>query len=601
MKDEKKQDAGSSFVLHPSSFRIRRWAVAVTAVLLLLVGLGITEATGVTNVRGTITRLFSPENTPVAEVKNPTSGIKDNDPKGILVLEIDDPGVSVKVDGDDRVVTGVGTREIQLKPGQYTVETQKDGKVVRRDPVTISKNERQIVRVSWERPPGVDHDRRAAEYVLSIGGRVKVNDEDQDITAAADLPQGPFRLTMVELSQNKQVTDAGLAVFKDCKNLTRLSLWQTNVGDEGLVHVKDCKAVTHLWLGSTRVTDAGMAHLDGRTNLVLLDLLATNVTDVGLGYLKGCRGMDNLSLCNTGVTDAGLAHIKDFKSMRNLFLNSTQVTDAGLTRLAGLDRLGFLGLTQAPQVTAKGVASLAKSLPQCIIDWDGGKIQPTANVDFDRRAAEYVLSIGGAVRIDDGGRDINTAADLPKGELRLTHVGLIINKKVTDEGLAVLKDCKNLKVLDLVGTPVTDAALGHAKNSMNLTSLYVAFTEVGDAGLTHLKDCKNLTDINLNGSRVTNAGLAVMKDWKNLSVLNLADTQVTDAGLAVLKDYTSLTELYLNDTQVTDAGLKHLARLAGLTRVTLLKTQVTPKGVEEFAKALPKCKIEWDGGVIEPR
>jgi hypothetical protein len=28
---------------------------------------------------------------------------------------------------------------------------------------------------------------------------------------------------------------------------------------------------------------------------------------------------------------------------------------------------------------------------------------------------------------------------------------------------------------------------------------------------------------------------------------------------------------------------------------------VTAKGVEGLAKALPKCKITWDGGVIEPR
>src|SRR5262249_29819672 len=43
----------------------RRLRVMAAAVLLaLLAGLGLTEATGITNVRGTLIRLFSPEGTP---------------------------------------------------------------------------------------------------------------------------------------------------------------------------------------------------------------------------------------------------------------------------------------------------------------------------------------------------------------------------------------------------------------------------------------------------------------------------------------------------------------------------------------------------------
>ena len=69
---------------------------------MLLGCLGFTEATGVTDFRGTVIRLFSPE--------------------GTLVVEVDDPGVSVKIDGSDIVITGAGAREIRLQPGRYTVE-----------------------------------------------------------------------------------------------------------------------------------------------------------------------------------------------------------------------------------------------------------------------------------------------------------------------------------------------------------------------------------------------------------------------------------------------------------------------------------------------
>src|SRR5262249_22498572 len=58
----------------------RRWAAAA-ALLLLVAGVGFTEGTGVTNFRGTVVRLFSPE--------------------GTLVVEVDDPGVSVQIDGSE--------------------------------------------------------------------------------------------------------------------------------------------------------------------------------------------------------------------------------------------------------------------------------------------------------------------------------------------------------------------------------------------------------------------------------------------------------------------------------------------------------------------
>src|ERR1700685_3677650 len=100
--------------------RIGRWAAA--AAMLLMAGgrLGFTEATGVSYFLGTVIRLFSPE--------------------GTLVVEVDDPGVSIKIDGSDIVITGAGAKEIRVRPGNYTVEARKDGKLLRRELVTVTKN-----------------------------------------------------------------------------------------------------------------------------------------------------------------------------------------------------------------------------------------------------------------------------------------------------------------------------------------------------------------------------------------------------------------------------------------------------------------------------
>jgi hypothetical protein len=86
-----------------------------------------------------------------------------------------------------------------------------------------------------------------------------------------------------------------------------------------------------------------------------------------------------------------------------------------------------------------------------------------------------------------------------------------------------------------------------------------------------------------------------------LAVLLLPGTQVTDAGLAHLEGFKNLNVLSLAGTQVTDAALAHLKECQQLTQLYLQRTKVTASGIETLKMALPGCKIEWDGGVIEPR
>lgn len=105
-----------------------RWIAAAALVLAVVTGLGMAEATGMTNIRSTVIRLFSPG--------------------GTLIVEVDDPGVSVSIDGEEMVITGTGAKEIRLKPGQYTLLASKDGKVLRQELVTVTTNGRQVVRVS---------------------------------------------------------------------------------------------------------------------------------------------------------------------------------------------------------------------------------------------------------------------------------------------------------------------------------------------------------------------------------------------------------------------------------------------------------------------
>lgn len=56
-------------------------------------------------------------------------------------------------------------------------------------------------------------------------------------------------------------------------------------------------------------------------------------------------------------------------------------------------------------ISETGVREIEKALPGCRIQHNDGTTDPKAvNLDADRKAAEYVLSVGGKVRVGGGWR-----------------------------------------------------------------------------------------------------------------------------------------------------------------------------------------------------
>jgi WD40 repeat protein/serine/threonine protein kinase len=111
--------------------RGRRWLLAAALLAVLAGGLGLSEATGVTRLSGTVLRVLSGE--------------------GTLVVEVDDPEVKVTIEGDGGLVlTGAGPQEVRLRPGSYRLAAAREGRPARQEIVTISRGDRRVVRVSLE-------------------------------------------------------------------------------------------------------------------------------------------------------------------------------------------------------------------------------------------------------------------------------------------------------------------------------------------------------------------------------------------------------------------------------------------------------------------
>jgi serine/threonine protein kinase len=457
-------------------------------------------------------------------------------PEGTVRFEINDPEIKIAFDNARPTITQAGQKQIKLDVGPHTLKVKR-GELEFDTQQFVLKNQGDEVSLKIEllagkvqvamgdtvlgsrplsgnapadrpeQPANVavattNVDRRAAEYALSIGGTIGFIEDGKErkITDVADLPRGPFELTLLSLNWIPKASDDGLANCKGCKNLTILDLDGTQMTDAGLINFKDCKNLTHLGLHGTKVSDAGLALFKVSRELTHLDVGGTSVSDVGLSHFKDCRNLTYLDPSCTQLTDAGLAYFKDCKNLTTLRVGGPQVTDAGLA---------------------------------CFKDC----LELTT------------LSVGG---LQLGDAALAHFKDCKKiGGLHLNGANM------TAAGLLHFNDCR-IGGLYVTGSPANDAWLAHCQRwKSTLGQLSLGETQVGDAGLAHLKD-GDLYVLQLCGTLVSDAGLVHLQGHKHLGGLDLIRTQVSDAGLEHLARIQSLVDLYLLGTKVTRDGVRKL-------------------------------------------
>ena len=360
------------------------------------------------------------------------------------------------------------------------------------------------------------------------------------------------------------------------------------------------------------VDDGVLSAIGGLTQLSELHLSGPAITDDVLPPLARFAKLPSLYLNISGITDDGLRHLKPAK-LTKLSLYATQIGDRGLEHLREVASLEYLNLNKT-HVTAASVAEFHKALPQCKIEWDGGTVGPTSP---DRQVSEWVLSLGGRVAIqtaENKQQNVTDSAELPMQSFQLILVDLQNNYKVKnqsktyyqtvvkDADLAKLKGLEHLTTLNLAYSSITDAGLVNLADLKTLESLDLHFTQLRGTGLEHLKGLKNLTTLNIGGTHVTGAGVAHLKELTNLKKLQLGQkpAKFSDADIVHLETMQNLSWLQLNQTNITDKGVNHLYQLKNLEKLDLKETPVTATGIEKLHQALPKCKITWDGGVVEP-
>jgi Leucine-rich repeat (LRR) protein len=461
---------------------------------------------------------------------------------------------------------------------------------------------------------------------------------------------------LAELNLNgAELTDAGLANLQNCRKLTRLTLSGREVTDAGAVHFKNCKALTNLELSCQNVTEAGLAHFQDCQQLTDLVLTGPSGSDESLSHFEKCKNLKHVTLMRTKVSDAGLERLAKWPQLQSVTILNTAVSKAGVEQLAAAlpgCRIKWDGgvieptiIADADRRAAEWVLRSGRTQVNVLVDSRGQVVEALADLpqqpfkvyginlqgaepgvvtdaslaNLDGITALLALRLNGQRLLTDAG--VERLASYP-GLAGLTSLTLF-GAQLTDKGLAHVKAFHKLKELDVGGTAITSDGVQQLANLPELSNLVLRSPAITGEALKHLRTLP-LTQLNV-GTKLTDADLAHLDGWKlhtlnvdgnralgdagmahlskhaDLARLYLSRTQVGDGGLEYLKGLKRLELLYVDGTKVTDGGLELLHDLESLKNLNVVKTKVTDPGIKNLAAALPSCRIEWDGGVIEPK
>lgn len=149
--------------------------------------------------------------------------------------------------------------------------------------------------------------------------------------------------------------------------------------------------------------------------------------------------------------------------------------------------------------------------------------------------------------------------------------------------------------VEFSGVETTDATLEQlAREMTNLPSLkriQLRDTAVTGRGLAAFAGLKQVRVVDVQGSPIDDEGLATLGTLSELTSLNLARTAVTDAGLKGLSGLVKLRILDLSGTSVTDAAVSALAALPELRSLNLKGTKIAASGLSRLKRSKPDLSV----------
>ncbi len=374
----------------------QRARIAAVASLFVLIALGATEATGVTNVGGTVIRLLMPQ--------------------GTLVIEVNDPAVRVALEGTDIVISGAGVQEIRLKPGAYQLSASRDGKLLRQELITVNREGRQVVRIDREATPEPNDaaawEKRVAglspeAQVAAVVERLKQLNPGYDGNAKSGISNGfinSFDIVSDSISDLSPVrafprlislgclgTSPGKGRVKDLRPLQGMPLEYLMLSNQAVL---DLEPVRGMPLKVLILSNCPVEDLSPLRDATIRSLQVQNTRIKSLEPLRG-TSLTSIDLHGT----IGVRNLSPLEGMPLNYLNVSflPIEPDSWRVISGLRTLKMLVLANSP---LKDIAFLSPlSLDQLSLHGiDLKDIRPVAKMPLERITLEYRPEFAGILR-----------------------------------------------------------------------------------------------------------------------------------------------------------------------------------------------------------
>jgi hypothetical protein len=388
------------------------------------------------------------------------------------------------------------------------------------------------------------------------------NTTEPGLKAISSLP----RLEEVQLRVTEDRSNEGLAELGRVRNLRRVHVSGAGLSDKSIKFVSLLKGLEELNLRYSR------------------DPKTVRITDAGVAELKGLNTLRVLRLDRLGPM--GMAALMSLPNLEHLDID-LYVPAPGATDLSSLHNLKWLRIG--------GIAGPPSARFRLPVNLERLSIDSAAARKMDFNSCPHLTNLEVDIIADRQAGDLNWLSEV----LQLRELALL--SQATDRDVKTIAAIASLRALTLQGGcpgPFGDETMKGLRGLPQLESLRIDAPSgtVTDLGMDVLRDLKDLRTLDLSlGNSVTAKGLASIYELKQLRVLRLELSvelrRSLDAVLAHVARLSELEELCIAGS-LTDEGLKSLAALKKLRRLDLSGcTGYTDDGLASLMRALPDLQV----------
>ncbi len=283
-------------------------------------------------------------------------------------------------------------------------------------------------------------------------------------------------------------SDASIEFVRRQSKLKSLRIIDTKVSDDGLRTLSANNGLEFVNLSDNKnMTGAGMRFLAHSVHLKCLYLSRSGITDDGFAHIAELPSLESLRIDGTPLGDNGIKGLTSLTKLSDLDIHDTKIGDDGLKVIARLPQLKTL-VAYRIKIGDEGLASLDASPRLSFLRLDFSGVTSNGLMQLQNLPKQLSGLFVSHTDVDD------RAMPALSNYQNLSQLS-ISGTKVTDAGIWALSRHSHINSLDVAETSITDTSVAAITQMKRLTFLDIRGTGISDGGCKRLHAAFPTADI----------------------------------------------------------------------------------------------------------